>query len=218
MSSHRASPRRTPRSTNRRTTVRGSGRLRALLGLGLVGVLATTGTFAFWTDDVAITGTTFTAGTLDLQVNDTDTSVSTTTLGMAVMVPGSTSAEVLTLKNNGTAPLKWTMTGGLTGTDAGAFGTAGALALTVSAGGTRSGSGNSATCSGGTTLVNAVALTATTTTGLVTTRQPTAGAMAAAGTQTLCFQVTLDAAAPSSLQGKTASATFTVTGTSDVSP
>jgi signal peptidase I len=115
-------------------------------------VLATTGTFAFWTDDVAITGTTFAAGTLDLQVNDTDTSVSTTTLGMAVMVPGNTSAEVLTLKNNGTAPLKWTMTGGLTGTDAGAFGTAGSLALTVSAGGTRSGSGNSATCSGGITL------------------------------------------------------------------
>lgn len=214
MSSHHA----TPRRAAGRTGLRGSARLRALLGLGLVGVLATTGTFAFWTDDVAITGTTFTAGTLDLQVNDSDTSVSTTTLGMAVMVPGNTSAEVLTLKNNGTAPLKWTMTGGLTGTDAGAFGTAGSLALTVSAGGTRSGSGNSATCSGGTTLVNEVALTATTTTGLVTTRQPVAAAMAPPATQTLCFQVTLDAAAPSSLQGKTASATFTVTGTSDVSP
>ncbi|MDP3890607.1 TasA family protein [Nocardioides sp.] len=214
MSSRHAAPRRAAR----RTGFRGSARLRALLGVGLVGVLATTGTFAFWTDDVALTGTNFTAGTLDLQVNDTDTSVSTTTLGMAVMVPGNTSAEVLTLKNNGTAPLKWTMTGGLTGADAGAFDTAGSLALTVSAGGTRSGSGNSATCSGGTTLVNAVALTATTTTGLVTTRQPVAAAMAPTDTQTLCFQVTLDAAAPSSLQGKTASATFTVTGTSDVSP
>lgn len=200
--------------SRRRPRVLGSARLRALLGLGLVGVLGTTGTFAFWTDDVVISGTTFTAGTLDLQVNNTDVSVSTTTLGMSIMVPGNTSAEVLTLKNNGTAPLKWTMTGGLTGTDAAAFGTAGALKLTVSAGGTRSGTGNGATCVGGTSLVNVVALTVTTSTGLVTARQ---GPMAAAGTQTLCFQMTFDGAAPSSLQGKTANATFTVTGTSDVS-
>jgi len=191
-----------------------SPRLRALLGLGLVGVVGTTGTFAFWTDDVVISGTTFTAGTLDLQVNNTDISVSTTTLGMAVMVPGNTSAEVLTLKNNGTAPLKWTMVGGLTGTDAAAFSAAAALKLTVSAGGTRSGTGNSATCTGGSTLVNAVALTATTSTALVATRQ---GPMAAAGTQTICFQVSFDSAAPSTLQAKTANATFTVTGTSDVS-
>ncbi len=214
MSSHVA-PRPSRRGrAPRRTTSWGSARLRALLGLGLVGVLGTSGTFAFWTDDVVIAGTTFTAGTLDLQVNNTDVSVSTTTLGMSVMVPGNTSAEVLTLKNNGTAPLKWTMVGGLTGTDAAAFDTAGSLKLTVSAGGTRSGSGNSATCTGGTALVSAVALTATTSTSLVSTRQ---GPLVAAGTQTLCFQVTFDGAAPSSLQGKTTNATFTVTGTSDVS-
>ena len=36
-----------------------------------------TGTFAYWTDDVTITGTTFTAGTLDLQVNDAEPSYAT---------------------------------------------------------------------------------------------------------------------------------------------
>ena len=59
------------------------------------------------------------------------------------MVPGNTSAEVLTVKNNGTAPLKYTLTGGLTGTDAAAYNTAAALKLTILAGGTKSGSGNS---------------------------------------------------------------------------
>lgn len=79
-----------------------------VLGLGA------TSTLASWTDDVVISGTTFTSGVLDLQVNTSDAPV-TTTLGMSGMVPGSSSAEVLTVQNNGTTPLKYTMTGGLIG-------------------------------------------------------------------------------------------------------
>lgn len=82
------------------------------------------------------------------------------------------------------------------------------------AGGSRSGSGNASTCTGGSVVVSAVALTATTSTALIGTRR---GPVAPAGSEALCFQVTLDAAAPSSVQGKTASATITLTGTSDVS-
>jgi predicted ribosomally synthesized peptide with SipW-like signal peptide len=174
-----------------------------------------TGTYAFWTDDVTIAGTTFTSGTLDLQVNDSD-SYTTTTLGMSgtPMVPGDTSAEVLTVKNNGTVPLKYTLTGGLTGADAAAYDAAGAVALTIVAGGARAGGGNAATCTGGTTIFGPTALTDVTTTALIGTRR---GPIAVAGTEDLCLQVTFDAAAPSSLQGKTATATFTATGTSDVS-
>jgi predicted ribosomally synthesized peptide with SipW-like signal peptide len=190
-----------------------SPRLRAVLGLGVVLTVGATGTFAFWTDDVTIAGTSFTAGTLDLQVNNANSYV-TTTLSMAAMVPGSSSAEVLTVKNNGTAPLKYTLTGGLAGTDAGLYNTAGSLKLTVVSGGTKAGTGSTSTCTGGTTIVNAVALTSTATTAIIGTRR---GPLAAAGTEALCFQVTLDAAAPTSLQGKTATATFTFTGTSDVS-
>jgi predicted ribosomally synthesized peptide with SipW-like signal peptide len=189
--------------------------VRALLSLGaLVGVFAT-GTYAFWTDDVTITGSTFTAGTLDLRVNSSD-AYTTTTLGMSAtpMVPGDTSAEVLTVQNNGNVPLKYTLTGGLTGADAAAYGTAAALKLTVVAGGTRSGSGNAATCTGGTTIYGPTALTSTTSTAIIGTRR---GPIAAAGSEALCFQVTFDAAAPSTLQGKTTTATFTATGTSDVS-
>lgn len=211
--SHRAAPR-------RRTAPRGlraalaSRRVRALLGLGVAGTLGATTTFAFWTDDVVISGTSVTAAVLDLQVNNGD-SYATTTLAMSAMVPGNTSAEVLTLRNNGTAPLKWTLAGGLGGTDAASYATASALKLTITAGGTRSGSGNSATCTAGTgTLVNAVALTAVTGTSLISTRQ---GPVAASGTATVCVQITFDAAAPTSLQGKGATVVLTATGTSDVS-
>jgi predicted ribosomally synthesized peptide with SipW-like signal peptide len=200
----------------RRATHRRSVRARALLlSLGLVVAVVATGTYAFWTDDVTITGTTFTSGTLDLQVNGSD-SYTTTTLGMSgtPMVPGDTSAEVLVMRNNGTAPLKYTLTGGLTGADAGAYSTAASLELTVVAGGTRSGSGNAATCTGGTTIYGPTALTNVTSTAIIGTRR---GPLAPAATESLCFQVTFDPAAPSSLQGKTTTATFTATGTSDVS-
>jgi predicted ribosomally synthesized peptide with SipW-like signal peptide len=189
--------------------------VRTVLSLGIVAGALVTGTYAYWTDDVTITGTSFTAGTLDLQVNGSDSST-TTTLGMSStpMVPGNSSAEVLTVRNNGTVPLKYTLTGGLGGTDAATFSAAGALKLTVVSGGTRSGSGNAATCTGGTTIYGPTALTNVTSTAIIGTRR---GPIAPSGTEALCFQVTFDANAASSLQGKTATATFTATGTSDVS-
>ncbi len=192
-----------------------SVRLRAALCLGLVGGAFAVGSFAFWTDDVTITGTTFTAGVLDLQVNTVDSYV-TSTLGMSgtPMLPGNTSAEVLTVKNNGTVPLKYTLTGGLTGTDAAAYSTGAVVKLTIVSGGSRSGSGNAATCTGGSTIYGPTALTNTTSTALIGTRR---GPIAVAGTEALCFQITFDAGAASSFQGKTAAAIFTATGTSDVS-
>lgn len=192
-------------------------RIRAVLALGVALGLGAVGTFAYWTDDVVISGSTFTAGTLDLQVNNAD-SYATTTLSMSAMVPGNSSAEVLTVKNNGTASLKYTMTGGLTGTHAADYNTAAAngLLLTISLGGTKSGTGNTSTCTAGTVLVNAVPLTSTTSTAIIATRRP-AAAMAQNATEALCFQVKLADGASTTLQGKTATATFTATGTSDVS-
>jgi predicted ribosomally synthesized peptide with SipW-like signal peptide len=191
--------------------------LRALLCLGgLVFAAATTGTYAHWTDDVAISGTTFTSGTIDLRVNSLN-AVTSSTLSMTggtPMVPGNSSAEVLTLRNSGTAPLKWTMTGGLGGTDAAAYNSAGSLRVRVVVGGTRSGTGNAATCTGGTELVAGAALTTAPGTAIVSNRQ---GPIAPTATVNVCLQVTLASDAPATLQGKTATATFTLTGTSDVS-
>lgn len=195
----------------------GSVRLRALLCLGLLAAPAVTGTFAFWTDDVQVTGTTLTAATLDINVKGGDPQA-TSTLAMTAMVPGSSSAEVLPVNNVGTAPAKYSMTGGLTGTDAASFSAAGTdgLLLTIRSGGTVSGSGSAAICTGGTALISSVPLTATTSTVLLTKTQTTQLA-ASTGSESLCFQIKLSDTALSSLQNKTATATFTVTGTSDLS-
>ena len=187
-------------------------RVKALLALGVLAIVFASGTFAAWTDNATIGGGTFTSGTLDLQVNNGDSHV-TTTLGMTAMVPGSTSSEVIVVKNAGTAPLKYSLQGGLTGTDAAAYNTAASLKLTVVLNGTRSGSGITATCTGGTVLVAATSLTSTTTSPILGVRGP----VAPGATESVCLQVTLADSAPSSLQGKTASLSLTAVGTSDLS-
>jgi predicted ribosomally synthesized peptide with SipW-like signal peptide len=185
--------------------------VRAVLALGALLGLGSVGTAARWTDAVPVTGTSFSSGTIDLQINDAN-AVTSATLSMADMSPGVTSAEVFRVKNAGSVPFTYTVTGGLGGTDAAAYAAAGALRLSISAGATRSGTGNAATCTGGTALVTDVPLTTTTGTTLVGTAQgPVAAGTAGAP---LCFQVAFASTAPSSLQGKTATAAFSVTATS----
>ena len=197
----------------------GRGRIRALLCLATIGALAFTTSAAFWTDEVQVSGTTFTSGTLNLVVNDADPYGGATQLSMSGMVPGNTSAQVLTVKNAGNVPAKYTLAGGLTGTNAADFAAAGAngLQLTIVLGGAKSGTGNTSTCTGGSVVYGPTALTANTTTALLTKRPTTALAPNGNGTEALCFQVSFAAAAPTDLQGKTADAVFTATGTSDVS-
>jgi predicted ribosomally synthesized peptide with SipW-like signal peptide len=182
-----------------------------VLALGMVLGLGSIGTAARWTDNVAVTGTTFTSGTIDLQINDAN-AVTSATLSMADMAPGATSAEVFRVKNAGSVPFTYTISGGLGGTDAAAYAAANALRLSISAGATRSGTGSAATCTGGTAVATDVALTTTTSTAIVGTAQGPV-AVGAAGAP-LCFQVTFASTAPTSLQGKAATASFTVTATS----
>jgi len=211
MARHAAGRRRRSRALPRA----GSGRVRALLCLGLLGGLGATSSLAYWTDDVTISGATFTAGTLDLEVDNADPFTGLTVLSMSDMVPGNTSAQVITIENSGTVPLKYTMAGGLTGTGASAYSSAGALQLTVVLNGTKSGSGSTSTCTGGTTLLTPTALTDTTTTSLVA-RRPSSP-LAPAATESLCVQVTFASVAPSSLQGASVDVVLTTTATSDVS-
>ena len=199
----------------RERRVRRNDRVRALLCLGLLGGLATTTSLAAWTDDVDITGASFTAGTLDLTVNNADPYTGATALGMTAMRPGSTSAQVLTVRNAGNVALKYTLVGGLSGANASSYATASALRLTVVLGGTVSGSGTTATCTGGTTLYGPTPLTATASTSLLGARP--AATLAPAGTEALCFQISFDSAAPASLQGLPVDAVFTATATSDLS-
>lgn len=208
MGSHRAGGRRT--AGRRRAHARRRVPVRLLLCLGILAAPAVSGTYAYWTDDVPIAGVDLTAGTLDLTVNGADPYASAT-LAMPAMVPGSSAAETLTVANAGTAPAKYTTIGGLSGTGAADYAAAGSNGLLITI---TDGTASGGSC-GGTTLLAETPLTATTTTSLLSAR-PVA-ALAPAATDQLCVRVRLAAAAPSSLQGKTATLTLTVTGTSDVS-
>lgn len=203
MSSH-AAPRRT---TRRRLWF--SARLRAALSLGVVLGIGSVGTFAYWTDTVTVTGTTFTAGTLDLLVNDdADDAVAFTTMNFA-LVPGSTVAGVLTVKNEGKVPLKYTASSAATNADGKNL--VGSLTAKVTGAASVTGTAPSATC-GGTALAGSG-------TSFTADLVPVGSGrlLAPDVSESFCIQATLSASAPSSLQGGTTDVTFTFTGTSDLS-
>ena len=139
MSDHRGTSRRAPRRWL------SSVRVRALLSLGVALGIGAVGTFAYWTDDVVISGTSFTAGTLDLQVNGSDPLTAYTTLNITNGVPGNSNAGVLTIRNNGLAPLKYTATAAAT--DDGKN-LRGSLIVKVTAATSVSGASPAVTCAG----------------------------------------------------------------------
>jgi len=217
-----------------------STRVRALLSLGVVLALGSTGTMAYWTDSATLSSVTFTSGTLNLAVNNNTGgtgsdgttggaggSTAQTSLSMTAMAPGNSSAQLLTIKNPGSTPLKWTLVGGLTGTNALAYEngvSVGTSALRISVysfagAAVKSGSGNSVTCTGGTALASGVQLTTDTSGAIVSTGQPTtpAGGLAAGGSVNLCVQIDFDPAALSSLQTLGVSGVLTFSATSNVS-
>lgn len=186
----------------------GSVRLRAFFALGVVGVLGATGaTFASWTDQAVVSGTTFTAGSIDLKVNNSDTVTGYTTLNFSTLVPGSTVAGVLTLKNTGTAPVKYTALTSASNADGKSLGAA--LAVKVTGDASVTGTAPSATCAG-----SALSGTGTTLGGpLVSTGR----LLAAGASENVCVQVTLPGNASSGLQGATTNIGFTFNATTDLS-
>jgi predicted ribosomally synthesized peptide with SipW-like signal peptide len=185
-----------------------SARTRAALSLGVVLAVGATGTFAYWTDSVTVSGTTFTAGTIDLKVNNADSVSGYTSLNLGNLVPGNSVAGILTIKNSGTAPLKFTAA--TTATNADNKNLRGALVVKVTGDTSVSGASPAATCAG-----TALAGWSTTLNGpLLSTGQQLAPG---GGTQTICVQVTLPANADTALQGATTSVDFSFTGTSDLS-
>jgi predicted ribosomally synthesized peptide with SipW-like signal peptide len=184
-----------------------SARTRAALSLGVVLAVGATGTFAYWTDSVAVAGTTFTAGTIDLKVNGSDTPPSYTALSLGNMVPGNTTAGTLVIRNAGTAPMKYSALTTASNTDTKNL--RGSLIVKVTGDASTSGTSPAMTCPGA-----ALAGTTTTLNGPLVS----AGRLLAPGaSETVCVQVTLDPNAPSALQGATTNVTFSFTGTSDLS-
>ena len=189
--------------------------LRAILSLGMVVGLGATGTYAYWTDQAQVSGTTITTGTIDLKASTNggttyaDNPTDFTTMNVSTMVPGDTTAAVLTLKNSGTAPLNYTATS--VGSNGDTKSLATNLTVKVTLDTATSGSGRAVTCPG-TAIANSGTTVGLTATPLITSNP--VQTLAAGSTQTVCIQVGLPSAAPSSLQGATTNLTFTFTGTS----
>lgn len=181
--------------------------VRALLSLGMVVGLGATGTYAYWTDQVPVSGTTITAGTIDLKVNNQNAVTDFTSMNVNTMVPGDSTAGVVTVTNSGTAPLKYWVDASASNADGKGLGAA--LTVRITGDSAVSGSGRAVTCAGA-----ALSGSGTTfTTNLLGT--PTTGRLLAAGqTESICIQATLPTNAASSLQAATTNVGFTFTGTS----
>jgi predicted ribosomally synthesized peptide with SipW-like signal peptide len=172
----------------------------------VVGVGAT-GTFAAWTDSVTVSGTSIRTGTIDLQVNGSNSVTGYSTMNISNMVPGNSTAAVLTVTNAGTAPLKYYLDA--SGTNPDSKGLAGALVAKVTGDSATAGSLPAKTCGGSALGGSGVAFTNSLLGNVASPRLLGAGA-----SDTLCIQATLPISAGSNLQGASTSITFTFQGTS----
>jgi predicted ribosomally synthesized peptide with SipW-like signal peptide len=185
-----------------------SARTRAALSLGVVLAVGSTGTLAYWTDNATVDGITFTAGTIDLQVDEADSIPDYAKLDLSNMVPGNSMAASLKIKNNGTAPLKYTATSSATPAVL-----SGALDVKVTSAGAPTGTAPNMSCAG-----DHLTWAQTTLGGPLLARNPSPNSQLQAGaTDTVCIQVTLPSGANTILQGATSTVSLTFTGTSDVS-
>lgn len=189
--------------------VLGSMQLRAVLTLGIVLGIGATATGALWTQSVSVPGTTFTAGTLDLQINDrVDDAYPFTTLALANMLPGDSYSAVLTVQNKSQfAAMRVTMDGRASGT------LGSALSVSLYWDGSATNSGFSGTCSG-TAVASATTLSGTDQTLITSVLTDARPAITAGSAQTVCVRIELPAAAASSLAGQSTQAVFTVRATS----
>jgi predicted ribosomally synthesized peptide with SipW-like signal peptide len=181
--------------------------LRALLSLGVVVGVGATGTYAYWTDSVQVTGTTISTGTIDLKVNNNDEVTDFATMNVSTMVPGDSTAGVVTVRNSGTAPLHYFVDASPSNADGKGLGAA--LAVKVTGDAATSGPGRAVTCAG-----SALAGSGTEFAAALLGSAASPRLLAAGASETVCIQATLPTNAPASLQAATTDITFLFSGTS----
>ncbi|MFD1814525.1 SipW-dependent-type signal peptide-containing protein [Rhodococcus gannanensis] len=178
------------------------GRPRAIASLGIVLGLGAIGTLAAWSDSATATSGVFSTGSIDLQLNGNQGNPSAyafASLTKTGMMPGASVAATLPVQNTGTTSFNYTMAAAATSSTLAPY-----LKVIVS-----TGTSNGTVCSGGTVIANNVALVSGGTANLI----PTARSLANGGSETLCFQVTLDAAAPTTVQSQTVNTSFNFNAT-----
>ena len=198
------------RPTHRR---RPSGRVRALLSLGLLLGITQVGTLASWTDSATVQGGNLSSGTLDLTVGEASANQLSgsggtwthTTLALAAMAPGESVARSLTVGNGGSVALTYNATVVTSNNDLQT-----GLQLTVVEGatvantGTQAANNRAGTCTGGTATALTNTYVSTTTSPLHASAVP----LASAATRSYCVRALLVTTAPNAMQGKTTALTF----------
>ncbi len=177
---------------------RRTGRVRAVLALGVVMGLGSLTTGAYWTDDAPVTGISLSTGNLDLQLNGQDSLTGYTALNITGMVPGNSVAAVLTVNNTGNIPFTYTATSSATDTDGKNL--RGALVVKVTGAASVTGSSPAAACGGAALAGTGSSLTADL---VATPRTLVAGA-----SETLCIEVTLPSGAGNGTQSASTDATL----------
>ncbi len=198
------------RPTHRR---RRSGRIRALLSLGLLLGISQVGTLASWTDSATVQGGNLSSGTLDLTVGESSAiqlsgqggTWTHTNLALAAMAPGESVARDLTVGNGGSVALTYNGTVVTSNNDL-----QNGLQLTVVEGatvgntGTQAANNRAGSCTGGT----ATSLTNTNVSTAASNLHAAVVALASAATRTYCVRAALVGSAPNAMQGKTTVLTF----------
>lgn len=185
--------------------MRTSTTVKALAALGTLTGALWAGTFASFSDTQTATST-FTAGSVDLQLNgDASTSYAFTALSLSAMKPGDVVYKPLTVANSGTLPYTYTM--GSSATNADGKGLASALVLgmkLVASPGACDAAGTGYAASATTVVAE----------GALGSAAISSRSLAAGASEVLCTYVSLPSNAANSLQGATTTDTMTFTATS----
>lgn len=196
---------------------RPSGRIRALLSLGMLVGIAQVGTLAAWTDSATVESGSFATGTLDLRVGDEAADQlggqggtwQHSALALNDLAPGESVAARITVGNGGSIPLAYTAA--VSSVDEALSGPNG-LKVTVvegATGVTNTGSHGAndrfGTCEGGTPTAATDAPVNTS----VTAISDAPIALAPGARTTYCVVARLSSDAPNSMQSKTSKIVFT---------
>ena len=210
----------THRSDHRAPRRRSTGRVRALVALAAVAVLATgmsvRGTFAFWTDTATLKTGDFASGTLDITIDDrlagpgvvnNPGTYTNSAFALSAMLPGESVALSFPIKNVGTTPLTYSVTG--TGT--GGLAVANGMQYSVTFGAAQNNTGTAAagtrsgTCGGAASTDANTQVLGTTPVALGnSSNRP----LAPGTLDQVCVIARLSSAAPNALQGLSGSASI----------
>lgn len=167
------------------------------LAIGLLAGAPWAITQAVWGDSAAVTGNTFSTGSVDIATNPTSALVT-----FSSMAPGDKATAPLTVSNNGTMELRYAMSTGIAGSTVLSDG----LTLRVKTGVALC--NNTGFDIGGTSLYNG-SLTAGAIGNAAQGAHTGDRTLAGSGSETLCFQVELPSNAANNLQALSTTATFT---------